>query len=139
VKWDGIIGLDLLRLMRAKINLETDYLQVGSDRIPMRKTTVGIARSDRPFAEERRTERDARREAPRSAKESGARTPEMSVVAGQRATETREEASVERRRTETEAAGRLPEEQRQTKLGTSEGLPHRRSPPEEKAAEEGIV
>jgi hypothetical protein len=42
IKRDGIIGLDLLRAMRARINLETDQLEVGNDRIPLRKTTVGI-------------------------------------------------------------------------------------------------
>jgi hypothetical protein len=38
IKRDGIIGLDFLRAMRARINLETDQLEVGNDRIPLRKT-----------------------------------------------------------------------------------------------------
>lgn len=32
--------------MRAKINLETYQLEVGNDRIPLWRTTVGVTRSD---------------------------------------------------------------------------------------------
>jgi hypothetical protein len=182
IKRDGIIGLDLLRA-RARINLETNQLEVANEGIPLRKTTVGIARYDRVAVEEGRTECEVRREPSRGAKESESKAPEKSVVmklaaskpteeasverrrtepdAGEasegarriersacegparsgsrRGSRSGEEASVEKRRTEPEAAGRLSEEQRQAEQGTSEGLPRRRSPPEEKAAESEYV
>jgi hypothetical protein len=108
--------------MRARINLETDQLEVGNDRIPLRKTTVGIARYDRAAVEEGRTEREARREPSRGANESASRAPEKSVARKQAASKPREEASVERRRTEPDA-GKHPREQ-----GGQSGRPARDQP-----------
>lgn len=65
IKTDSIISLNLLGLIRAKMNLKTDELGVGNDRIPLRGPTVGVTRSDRPpveaaYAEARGVEPEAK-------------------------------------------------------------------------------
>jgi hypothetical protein len=74
IKREGIIGLDLLKVMKARIDFKTDQLEIGGRKFPLRSAEAGVVRADSPSLEAIQKEPESGREPSRGAKEGGRRT-----------------------------------------------------------------
>jgi hypothetical protein len=57
-KRDGVLRLDLLRVMEARSDLKTDQLEIGGRKFPLRSVQIRIVHTDLPSLEVKRMEPD---------------------------------------------------------------------------------